>query len=284
MSTEDPRALLKSLEQRARRRFGQHFLTSSRHADRMVRGARVGEGDRVLEVGPGLGILTSALERASAQVTAIELDRDLAEFLREHHPSLRLVEGDALAVDWAEVAPGSGWKMVANLPYNVGTHVLMRALRQPERFTSVTVMLQLEVVQRLMAEPGTKAYNALSVEAAVRGRPVFLMRLAPGAFHPPPKVHSAVVRFDLHPEPEVGPAGEAAFDRVVRASFAQRRKTIQNSLATRYGRERAGAALAEAGIEPRLRAEVLPVDAFQRLAVALEGPSKSRSDRVEKRG
>jgi 16S rRNA (adenine1518-N6/adenine1519-N6)-dimethyltransferase len=160
--------------------------------------------------------------------------------------------------------------MVANLPYNIGTHVLMRALRQPERFTSVTVMLQLEVVQRLMAQPGTKAYNALSIEAAVRGRPVFLMRLGPGAFHPPPKVESAVVRFDLHPEPDGGPAGPEAFDRVVRAAFSQRRKTIQNSLSARYGRERAGEALIAAGIEPRLRAEVLPVEAFKVLAAILE--------------
>jgi 16S rRNA (adenine1518-N6/adenine1519-N6)-dimethyltransferase len=271
VSTDDPRVLLRRLEQRARRRFGQHFLTATSMATRMVRGARVIEGDRVLEVGPGLGILTSALEDAGAQITAIELDRDLAAFMREEHPGVRLIEGDALAVDWADAAPGSGWKMVANLPYNVGTHMLMRALRQPERFASVTVMLQLEVVHRLMAEPGTKAYNSLSVEAQVRGAPVFLLKLPPGAFHPPPKVESAVVRFDLFPEPRVGAAGPKAFDRVVRAAFAQRRKMISNSLAATYGKAVAKEALASCGIDPQLRAEVLPPERFGALALALEG-------------
>ncbi len=266
MSDEDPRTILRRLEQRARRRFGQHFLTGTRHVDRMVRGARVGQGDRVVEIGPGLGILTSALERAGAVVTAVELDRDLAEFMRTTHPGVRLVEGDALTVDWAEVAPGSGWRVVANLPYNIGTTVLMRLLRQPERFVGVTVMLQNEVVQRLLAVPGTRAYNALSIEAQVRGRPCFLMKLGPGAFHPPPKVDSAVVRFDLFPEPDTGGVPPGAFDRVVRAAFAQRRKTIQNSLRTAFPRAAVERALGAARIDPRSRGEVVDIDGYRRLA------------------
>lgn len=266
MSTQDPRQLLRELEQRARRRFGQHFLTDARVASGMVRSARIQPGDRVVEIGPGLGMLTSCLLEAEAELTAVEIDRDLAAFLSVRHPTLRLVEQDVLTIDWDEVCPGSDWKVVANLPYNIGTTVLMRLLRQPQKFTSVTVMLQLEVVQRLLAEPGTKAYNSLTVEAQVRGFPVLQRTLTPGSFHPPPKVDSAIVRFDVHPEPEVGDVPPWVFDQVVRAAFAQRRKTILNSLSSLYPKEAVTRALEEVGVERRLRAEVLSLDTFRRLS------------------
>lgn len=271
-----PRVLLKELEQRARKRFGQHFLSDDNLVDRMARAARIKPGDKVIEIGPGLGILTRALLRAGADLTAVELDRDLAGWLRENYPELHLVEGDALKVDWSEVAPGSGWKVVANLPYNVGTHVMMDLLRQPERFQSVTVMLQKEVVQRLMAEPNSKAWGALSVEAQVRGRPVYLMSVPPGAFHPPPKVDSAVMRFDLYEAPQTGSVDPAWFDTVVRAAFSQRRKTLANSLSARFGKESARAALAEAGIDPGLRAEVLDCERFVALSSALKAREEAR--------
>ena len=221
MTTEDPRALLDRLETTARKRFGQHFLTQTGIVDRMVRGARVQPGDPVIEIGPGLGILTRALLRAGAQVTAIELDRDLAAFLREELPEITLIEGDAAKVDWpALVQPGT--KVVANLPYNVGTTVVMQLLRTRGLFESVTVMLQKEVVDRLMAEPGTRAYGALTVETAALARPVYIMTIEPGAFHPPPKVRSSVLRLDLHPDgPHYGSVEPAFFDKVVRASFSR---------------------------------------------------------------
>lgn len=268
-SAANPRGLLRELEQRARKRFGQHFLADPNLVRRIVRGARIEPGDRVVEIGPGLGILTEALLEAGADLTAVELDRDLAAFLRARHPSLHLVEADALKVDWSEIAPGSGWKVVANLPYNVGTTLTMDLLRQPERFRSVTVMLQLEVVERLMAEPDTRAYNALSVEAQVRARPVYLMTVLPGAFHPPPKVRSAVVRMELRESPDIGEVTPEHFDRVVRSAFQQRRKTLLNSLTGQWGRQRAAHALSEAGIDPGLRAQALDLDAFRRLAEAL---------------
>jgi len=264
-----PAKLLKSLEQRARRRFGQHFLTDTSMVERIVRGGRVGAGDRVIEIGPGLGILTEALLRAGAEVTAVELDRDLAAYLRGAYPQVRLIEADAAAVDWETEAPGSGWKVVANLPYNVGTKVLMQVLRNPRTFESATVMLQREVVNRLMADKGSRTYGALSVEAQVRGAPVFVMSVPPGAFHPPPKVQSAVVRFDLFEQPETGGVKPSAFDRVVRGAFAQRRKTVANSLGSRFGKDRAREALSEAGLDPQLRAEHLSVEDFRRLARAM---------------
>lgn len=272
---EDPRVLLKQLETRARRRFGQHFLTRTDLVDRMVRGARVKEGDRVVEIGPGLGILTRALLRAGARVTAVELDRDLAMFVRETLPEVNLIEGDAARVKWDEVVePGA--KVVANLPYNVGTTVVMQLLRLvddgPKRFESVTVMLQKEVVDRLMAQPGTKQYGALTVEAAVRARPVYVLSVPPGAFHPPPKVKSSVVRLDVLDAPDTGGVPPAFFDRVVRAAFSQRRKTLVNSLGAAFDKERVRGVVEALDLDPQVRAERLGVASFQALAGALQEP------------
>lgn len=272
--SDDPRALLKQLETRARRRFGQHFLTRTDIVDRMVRGARVKAGDRVVEIGPGLGILTRALLRAEAKVTAVELDRDLAQFIREELPEVELIEADAAKVHWEQVVePGA--KVVANLPYNVGTTVVMQLLRLidrgPRRFDSITVMLQKEVVDRLMAVPGTKQYGALTVEAAVRGQPVYVLAVPPGAFHPPPKVKSSVVRFDVFERPDLQ-VEPAHFDRVVRAAFSQRRKTLANSLGAAFGKDRVRDVIQTLGLDPQVRAERLDVSSFQALAGALEEP------------
>jgi 16S rRNA (adenine1518-N6/adenine1519-N6)-dimethyltransferase len=270
VNTEHPRELLAQLEQRARRRFAQHFLHDTSVVDRTLRGARVEPGERVLEIGPGLGALTSRLIDRGAKVTAVELDRDLAAFVAERFPSVRLVEADATRVDWSEVCPGEAWKVVANLPYNVGTQVTMDLLRAGwPRFASVTVMLQLEVVQRLMAPPGNRTYGALSVEAQVRAQPVFLLKVPPAAFFPPPKVQSAVVRLDLREEVDTGGVDPAFFDRVVRAGFAQRRKTLANALGARFGKSVARAAISEVGLPERVRAEQVDVPGFRALARAL---------------
>jgi len=274
-----PAKILRELEQRARRRFGQHFLTDPGLVARIVRGARVQPGDKVIEIGPGLGILTEALLDAGAELTAIELDRDLAGYIRGKFADVRLIEADAAAVDWDEVAPGTGWKVVANLPYNVGTKVLMQVLRCPRNFDSATVMLQKEVVNRLMADKGSRTYGALSVEAQVRGMPVFVMSVPPGAFHPPPKVDSAVIRFDIFDEPQTAGVQPSAFDRVVKGGFAQRRKTVLNSLGSRFGKDRARAALDAANIDSQLRAEHLSVDDFRRLACALVANAPNESGR-----
>jgi 16S rRNA (adenine1518-N6/adenine1519-N6)-dimethyltransferase len=265
---EDPRALLRELEASARKRFGQHFLTQTAVVERIVRGARLSPGDRVVEIGPGLGILTRELLRVGVDLTAIELDRDLAAYLRTALPDLRLIEGDAAKVDWAEVtAPGA--KIVANLPYNVGTTVLMQVLRSG-RFASVTVMLQKEVVDRLLAVPGNRSYGALTVEAGVHGEGVFVMAVEPGSFHPPPKVRSAVVRFDVFPDgPRVGGVDPLHFDRVVKAAFSQRRKTAANSMAGAFGKDQVERALGEQGIDLRARAESLSVAQFRALAASL---------------
>lgn len=277
MNESDPKSVLAELEQRARKRFGQHFLADRAVVDRIVRGARVAPGDAVVEVGPGLGILTRGLLAAGARLTAVELDRDLAAHIRATFPDVVLLEADAARVDWAAQLAGGGWKMVANLPYNVGTTVVMDALRLPGTFASVTVMLQLEVVQRLCAAVGDEAYGGLSVEVAARAKATFVTTVPPDRFHPPPKVQSAVVRLELLPQPDVGPVSPAFFDKVVRAGFGQRRKTLLNAVGSVFGREPAQQALGAAGIDPSLRAERLDPDGFRRLAAALAVPGPDRA-------
>lgn len=264
-----PSVLLRSLEQRARKRFGQHFLARPSIVARIVRGARVSAGDEVLEIGPGLGVLTRELLRVGARVTAVELDRDLAAFLREREPEVRLIEGDAMAVDLDEIMEHPPVKVVANLPYNVGTQLVLRLIDEPAKVSSITVMLQREVVQRILAEPGSRTYGALTVQIAARGQARWLLGVPPEAFHPPPKVESAVVHIDLFDAPRTGAVSVQVFDRVVRAAFSQRRKTLLNSLGTAYRKEDARAAIIAAGIDPRARAEALDLASFVALAEAL---------------
>ncbi len=261
------REQLRALEARARKRFGQHFLDDADVVARIVRGARLQPGDRVVEIGPGLGVLTRALLDAGVQLTAVELDRDLAAHLRTAFPGLHLVEADATKVDWAElVEPGA--KVVANLPYNVGTTVVMQLLRSG-RFASLTVMLQREVVDRLMAAPSTRAYGALTVQAALWARPVFVAAVPPAAFYPRPKVQSAVVRLDVWEDaPRTGGMDPLLVDRVIRGAFAQRRKTLVNSLSSLYPKEDVARALDRLGLDRRVRAEALTVE--QLVALALE--------------
>lgn len=264
----DPREILRTLEQRARRRFGQHFLTRPDVVVRIVRGAGILPGDRVVEVGPGLGMLTDELVGAGADVTAVELDRDLAAYLRESRPGLKLIEGDAGKMDLGALV-GDGGLMVANLPYNVGTGIVADTLAGTTRLRSIVVMLQREVVLRMLAEPGSEHYGALSVRVAARAEGRVVLNVPPSAFHPPPKVDSTVIRLDPRPIADFGSAGAEAFDRTVKAAFAQRRKTIQNSLTSAFDRDCVVDALAAAGIAPTLRAETLPLSAFRDLAAAL---------------
>ncbi|MFZ5476422.1 MAG: 16S rRNA (adenine(1518)-N(6)/adenine(1519)-N(6))-dimethyltransferase RsmA [Myxococcota bacterium] len=253
-----PAARLRELEQRARRRFGQNFLVNPGVCERIVAAATLRPGEHVLEIGPGLGVLTSALLDVGARVTCVELDRDLAAALRESHPSVTLIEGDALKVD----LPAAD-AVVANLPYNVATPLLMKLLAA--RYPRMVLMFQREVADRLEAGVDDDAYGALSVQVAARARVERVLTLPPGAFHPPPKVHSAVLRFDPFPSPDL-PEG---FDRTVRLGFSLRRKKLINALASDLDKERALAALAAAGIDPGVRAETVDLAGWRRLAEAL---------------
>jgi 16S rRNA (adenine1518-N6/adenine1519-N6)-dimethyltransferase len=264
-----PASQLKALEMRARRRFGQNFLVNPDVVDRIVIAAAIKPGERVIEIGPGLGVLTRALLAAEADLVAVELDRDLADNLRTEIPGLKLVEADALKVEWVDVAPGEGWKVVANLPYNVATPLLMNLLRESPRFSTMVLMFQREVGNRLLADASDDAFGALSVQVQARANVRRVMELPPGAFHPAPKVHSVVLRFDVIAEPDFGGVTAAHFDRVVRLGFQHRRKMLINSLSTGLDKERALAALAEAGIPPSARAETIGLAGWRRLARAV---------------
>jgi len=229
-----PKVLLKRLEQQARKRFGQNFLVSDSALAQIVSLAKVDAESRVVEIGPGLGALSQQLLETGAHVRAVELDRDLVGFLRTEIPELDVYEADALKVDWESVCPGEGWTVCANLPYNVATPIVIQLLGGYPRFHRLVLMFQDEVAKRLVAEPRTGAYGSLSVLAQAYSRVQYGFRLSPGSFYPAPKVHSAVVRFDLYDEPLFGGAQAQFFERVVRAGFMQRRKMLSNALGSQF--------------------------------------------------
>lgn len=269
-----PSQILARLETRARKRFGQHFLASPSTVQRIVGLADLSPGARVLEIGPGLGVLTEALLGAGAQLTAIEVDRDLEADLRDRladsveSGALRLVQGDALALDLGALLPGSDWICAANLPYNVGTRILIRMLEMPGTFRRLVVMLQREVILRLVAPKGSSDRGSLSVFAQSRAELRLGLRVPPGAFHPPPKVESAVAVLTPRSVPETGGAPVARFDRVVRQVFSAPRKTLRRVLVDHYGLE-AESAIAAAGLDPKMRPAELDLGDFGRLALAL---------------
>lgn len=262
------RALLAEHGCRPSRALGQHFLADPNLAAKIVRLADVAPGDPVLEIGPGLGSLTVALRAAGAEVVALELDRHLVPVLAGVvGDGVRIVEGDALTADLADLLDDRAWICVSNLPYNVATPVVVRILEEFPHVTRGLVMVQKEVGERLVAGPGTKAYGAVSVKVAYYARARLVGTVAASVFVPAPKVESALVRLDRHPVPPVEVPSPAALFGLVRAGFAQRRKTLRRSLAPVLG-DRADAVLTDAGIAPSDRAEVLDLDDWARLCRA----------------
>ena len=251
----------------ARKSLGQHFLLDEALCARIAGLAGDLAGRQVLEVGPGPGGLTRALLRsAAAQVTAVELDRRavaaLAELETAFPGRLRVVEGDALRLDPATLLPEGPRRIIANLPYNVASPLLVRWLRGAAALEGMTLMFQQEVAERICAAPDTEAYGRLSVLAQWRAACTMLLRLPPGAFSPPPKIWSAVVGFVPHVE-DPGPALFATMERLTAAAFGQRRKMLRGSLRALGGAE---ALLDAAGIDGARRAETLSVAEFDRLA------------------
>ena len=222
-----PSHLLKELEQRAKKRFGQHFLTSQGVVRNIIHAAQLSPGTRALEIGPGLGVLTEALLQAGVHVTAVELDRDMAAFVRERLPDVHLIEADAVKLNLRTVLDGGGWACVSNLPYNAGTKMITQMLGQPDVFDRLVVMVQKEVAERLVAPAGDRKRGSLSVFVEARASSRICLRVPPGSFHPPPKVHSAVVEMRLRPSVALGDASEAVFDALVRTAFVQPRKDTE---------------------------------------------------------
>ena len=254
----------------ASKALGQNFLFDEQLLDRIAALPGDLQGKAVLEIGPGPGGLTRALLRAGARVTAIEMDRRclpaLAELEAAFPGQLTVVEGDAMKIDHGALM-GEPFAVVANLPYNVGTALFVGWLggeSWPPQWTSLTLMFQQEVAQRIVSRPGTSAYGRLAVLAQWRSAASLAMKVHRSAFTPPPKVMSAIV----HVTPQAMPQGVSArmLERLTQSAFGQRRKMLRQSLKSVPG---AVAALAEVGIEDTRRAETLSVEEFVALARVL---------------
>ena len=245
----------------ARKRFGQHFLAPA-WADKVVKAIAPRPSDHFLEIGPGPGALTSRLATRAAHVTAIEIDRELAAALRPQLPAnTELVVADVLDVDLAPYFANGPVRVAGNLPYNISSPILftlLAAARASPSLEDATLMLQLEVADRLVAAPSTKDYGVLTIFTAMQADVTRLLTLPPGAFRPAPRVQSAVVRLTFKPSPIVA-GGDALFARMVRTMFMQRRKTLLNALRpfAESIRREPGTLLASAGIDPVRRPETL---------------------------
>ena len=254
---------------RPKKHFGQHFLHERGVIERIVAAIAPQPGDLLLEIGPGEGILTLPLLRAAGRLTAIELDRDLIEPLQTRAAglgALTLLQTDVLQVDLGALAPaGRKLRIVGNLPYYISSPILFHCLHYAGHIQDMHFMLQREVVERMAATPGGKDYGRLSVMLQLACAVQPLLHVPPGAFRPPPKVDSAVVRLLPHATDALPPVDGAALQQVVRAAFGQRRKTLGNAL---RGVLDAGAIRACA-IDPAQRAERLSPQDFVRLAQAL---------------
>ncbi len=254
---------------RPKKRLGQHFLTDRHYLDRIVGAIAPAAGEAMLEIGPGPGALTERLAAVVRPLHVIEIDRELAQALRERFPPdfVTVHEGDAL--EFALDSLPESLRVVGNLPYNVSTPLLFHVAKFAPRIRDCVFMLQKEVVDRMVAEPDTAAYGRLSVMLQYRFAMVPCLRVPPGAFTPPPKVDSAVVRMEPLREGRLVAKDEARFERVVLAAFTQRRKTLRNAVRGIVGLE----AFEATGIDPGRRGETLGVDEFVALSDAAAGLS-----------
>lgn len=246
-----------------RKRFGQHFLHDPWVLSRIVDAIAPQAGDALVEIGPGEGALTRPLLARIPSLTAVEIDRDLAAALVAEFPPerLRVIVADALDYDFSALP--TGLRVVGNLPYNVSTPLLFHLAAFADRVRDMHFMLQLEVVDRMAASHSTPAYGRLSVMLQRRFRIQRLFKVAPGAFRPPPKVESAVVRLTPLPAAEVVPLDERLFGTVVTRAFGARRKTLRNALISLIDAQ----GLSALGIDPGLRPEnVSPAD-YIRIAI-----------------
>ena len=256
---------------RARKRFGQNFLQDSGVAARIVEAIDPRPGQRIIEIGPGQAALTRALIERTGHIVAVEIDRDLAARLRQRFPKekLTLIEADALKADWKSIATAP-LRIVGNLPYNISTPLLFALLPIAERVIDQHFMLQREVVDRMVAAPGSRTYGRLSVMLQFRYRLMKLFDVPSSAFKPAPQVTSSVVRMLPRSVSELAEVDADAFAKVVAAAFGQRRKTLRNALSELLDADQ----IADSGVDPQARAETLSVERFVGLTRQL-APAKT---------
>ncbi len=253
-------------DHRPRKRFGQNFLTDQRVIGEILRAVHARPGETIAEIGPGRGALTEGLIASGALLHLIEIDRDLAAIWRTRTgPLLQLHEQDALDFDFTAIAPAPGaLRVVGNLPYNISTPLIFHLLSQAGAIRDMHFMLQREVVDRMAAAPGTADYGRLSVMVQLQCRVEPVLEVPPGAFFPPPKVHSAVVRLVPGHVDHGVPQSSRTLSLLVRQAFTQRRKTLRNALSGFLD----NAGIESLGIDPRRRPETLSVKEFVHLSDA----------------
>ena len=266
----------------AKKRYGQNFLIEPRVLKKIIEGAGITKEDTILEIGPGIGTMTQALCEAAGRVIAVEIDRDMIPLLEENlagYDNYEIINDDILKVDLGALAESAfsenagRFKVVANLPYYITTPIIMGLLEQKLPLESITVMVQKEVAERMQAQPGTKDYGALTLAVQYYTEAEIIANVPSNCFIPRPNVDSAVIRLKLHEERPVQPQDEAKMFRVIKASFAQRRKTLVNGLkndpalqAEGIDRERIEAAFTQMGLDPNVRGERLTLEEFARLS------------------
>ena len=254
------------------KKLGQNFLIKRDIVDEIVHAAELTPGEPVLEVGPGIGTLTQGLAQSGADVTAIELDRRLLEVLDTtlaSYDNVRIVHGDVLKLDVATIMNHKPFKVVANLPYYITTPIIMSLLESKLPIERLVVMVQKEVALRMVAKPGTKDYGALSVAVQYYTEPDIVLDVPPKSFLPAPAVTSSVIRCVLRDKPPVDVIDEKLFFRVVKAGFAQRRKTFSNTMKTTgLSRDRIEELLAKANIDGQRRGAPFTLQEFADVANA----------------
>src|SRR5882724_1500889 len=266
-------------------KLGQHFLVGQPAALRIVEALGNLSDATVLEIGPGRGALTSMLAARGRRIIAVELDRVMAAQLRmkfNTYPNVEIIEGDILKIELDTVfgpkpgtmRPGLNFApepahVVGNIPYYITSEILLRLLEYHRYFSTIVVMVQKEIADRLAASPGSRGYGLLSATAQLYARVEKLFTLPPGAFSPPPKVHSSVVRLTIEPRLEALKVPEAEFISFLKLSFGQKRKTLWNNLKSQYPPAVLRAALEKAGVKPTVRAEALSLEKTATLFRAL---------------
>lgn len=269
------------------RKFGQNFLIDPHVLDKIIEAAEITREDFVLEIGPGIGTMTQYLCEHARQVLAVEIDHNLIPILKEtlaSYTNVEVLHGDILRQDIRAIAQkyneGRPIKVVANLPYYITTPIIMGLFESHVPLVNITVMVQKEVAERMQAEPGTKVYGALSLAVQYYAKPYLAANVPPNCFMPRPKVGSAVIRLDCLEHTPVQVADEQLMFRLIRASFNQRRKTLQNGLANSpellFTKEEVAQALENMGLSVTIRGEKLGLSEFAALADQLQKIKKTR--------
>ena len=264
------------LAQRKRPKLGQHFLADQHAAQRIVDALGQVSEKTVIEIGPGRGVLTAMLAERARRLIAIELDRVLAAQLRMslvRFENVEIIEGDILSIDFSTVLgprPGMNHpgivhvpektRLVGNLPYFITSDILLRLFQYHPYFETIVIMVQEEVADRIAAKPGVREYGLLSATVQLYARVEKLFSLPPGAFNPPPKVHSAVLRLTINPQMDRLRVPEEEFIAFLKLSFGQKRKTLANNLKSRFDSRLLSAALKKAGLQPGVRAEAVSLE------------------------